>query len=182
MDFYYLGTLMAFPYSFVPRDWAPCNGQLISIQSNTALYSLLGTMYGGDGTKTFALPRLNAASVGMNAFATMGQGAGPGLTPRVVGEVVGETNVTLTVDQIPMHNHSMMLTSGATNPRPAPTPGAIIIAPGIATYVAPGTPDQTQLGPTAVAFEGANQGHDNMQPYMELLWCIALTGPYPPRP
>lgn len=182
IDFVYLGTLMPFPYSFVPKGWLACNGQTLDIARHTALFSLLGNTYGGDGIAYFNLPRLNATSSDQPVMAVMGQGNGPGLTPRSIGEVVGSRTVRLENDQMPAHSHGFTLTSGAANPTRTPSPGAALLDTQQPTYVAPGTLPATTLANTVIGTEGAFEPHENMQPYMQLYWCICYEGTYPPRP
>ena len=183
MDFY-IGTLMPFPYNFVPKTFMACNGQILPISAYTALYSLLGNNYGGDGRNTFALPRLNSTGAGEPTRAVMGQGAGPGLTPRSMGEQVGAQQVTLVAAELPQHTHGFGLPAAAdpSGASQSPIAGGSMIDPGAAgIFVSNGTLPQTTLSPLAVAPAGNSLPHENMQPWMELLWCICHYGLYPPR-
>jgi microcystin-dependent protein len=183
MDFY-IGTLMPFPYNFVPKTFLACNGQILPIASYTALYSLLGTYYGGDGRTSFALPHLNSTGGGNPTRVVMGQGAGLGLTPRRMGEQVGTQQVTLLPSELPRHTHGFGLPAAGDPDQASQTPvaGGTMIDPGASgIYVKDGTPPQTALSPLTVAPAGNSLPHDNMQPWMELYWCICYVGIYPPR-
>jgi microcystin-dependent protein len=163
----FVAEIALFPYNFVPKGWALCEGQLMPISQNTALFSLLGTFYGGDGKSTFALPNLQ----GMVA---MGVGAGQGLTPRDVGETAGVETVTLLSSEIPFHSHNLM----------ADNTLATSASPSLAV---PSTSDSDLYHSVGGVTEtlppvGGDQPHQNMQPYLTLSYCIALTGVFPPRP
>lgn len=165
----YLGSLMLVPYTFAPTGWALCQGQLMQIRSNTALFSLLGTYYGGDGVTTFGLPNLQGA-------VPVAQGQGPGLSPYDLGQSGGTTSVTLLSGQVPPHNHSMLATSSpASSASPANT--AFAEAPIFTTD----TGHVVQMNQTAIQPVGGSQPHNNMMPYQVLNWIIALQGIFPPR-
>jgi microcystin-dependent protein len=174
----FIGEIRLFGGNFPPRDWAMCNGQLMQIRSNTALFSLLGTMYGGDGINTFALPNLmDSVPIGM--------GAGPGLTPRQQGEMGGSAGVTLTQQEMPGHTHQAV---GVASNGDAHAPVGAVWAqyntssrPAVHANVYGATPDVT-MAPTALAPTGNSQPHNNMQPYMAMNFIIALTGIFPQRP
>jgi len=176
MDFY-IGTIMPFPYNFVPRNWAACNGQLLPIASYTTLFSLIGTYYGGDGRTTFALPNLNGGN-GQPQRIAIGQGTGPGLTPRTIGETVGADTVTLTEAQIPSHSHGFEIYTDGTGQTTQPVAGQTLISAGSNGFVDP-LPSPTTFTPGAVAAAGGNQGHPNDQPTLQLDYCICLEGIYP---
>lgn len=165
----FVGEIRCFGFTFAPVGWALCQGQLLSISSNTALYSLLGTQYGGDGRATFGLPDLQGR-------VPVGQGQGQGLSPRAVGAKGGAETVTLTSGQLPAHQHSVAASSGATGKSPAGTIPAYT-ANG-STY---GTTADLAMSPTMVGGAGGGQSHDNLPPYLVLNWCIALQGIYPAR-
>lgn len=165
----FLGEIRCFGFTFAPRGWALCQGQLLSIASNTALFSLLGTMYGGDGRTTFGLPDLRGR-------VPTGFGQGPGLSDRVQGELAGEEQVGLTQVQLPAHNHTVAAASAATSKNPSGAVPALTAAGS--SY---GTVADLGMSPTMVGGGGGNQLHDNMAPYLVLNWCIAIEGIYPPR-
>jgi len=168
----YLGEIRVFAGNFAPSGWALCNGQLLSISQNTALFSLLGTTYGGNGTSTFALPNLQN-------MVPMSFGNGSGLTPRVQGETAGETTVTLTFNQVGAHNHTFGCAAGSKGENATVTnqsngdllPGTNVYATAKdSTIMNPGMLKPTPSGP-----------HENMQPYLGVTFIIALTGVYPAR-
>lgn len=165
----FIGELRCFGFTFAPRGWALCQGQLLAIASNTALFSLLGTTYGGNGQTTFALPDLRGR-------ASLSFGQGQGLTNRTQGELAGEEQVTLTSQQIPAHNHTVGASSAATGKNPANSFPAFT-AQG-SSY---GTTADLTMNPAMVGGGGGGQPHDNMAPYLVLNWCIALEGIYPSR-
>jgi microcystin-dependent protein len=173
----FIGQVQAFGFGFAPRYWAQCNGQTLSIQQNAALFSLLGTMYGGNGTSTFQLPNLQSR-------VPMHYGTSPGGDTYVQGETDGVENVTLTITTLPMHSHTFVGASANAN--------QIVPAPGqaLATAARPsGTadsfygPDATPqpLNPGSISPAGGNQPHTNLQPYLTINWCIALYGIFPSR-
>lgn len=166
----FIGEIRCFGFNFAPIGWALCQGQLMSISQNTALFSLLGTMYGGDGRTTFGLPDLRGRT-------PMGMGQGPGLSQRDQGEQAGTETVTLVQGQLPAHNHSVAASSSATAKSPA---AALPAYTGdAATY---GTAGDMAMSPTMVGGGGGGQPHDNLQPYLVLNWCIATEGVFPSRP
>lgn len=172
--------------NFAPTGWAFCNGQLLSIAQNTALFSLLGTTYGGDGVTTFGLPNLQGRM-------PMHWGNGPGLSPRVLGEKSGEETVTLNTTQIPMHSHpqtpmasGVSSTANATTPAgnfPAPisdpNSGSNLTAYSTTANGSSGIPANPSANTGAA---GGSQPHDNMPPYLCVSFIIATTGIYPSRP
>jgi microcystin-dependent protein len=170
----FVGQIMTVPYNFAPKGWAFCNGQLLPIQQFTALFSLLGTYYGGNGQTTFALPDLQ----GRVPIHAGGQGSqAPGLSPYDLGQSGGEETVTLLVSEIPSHTHTVAPLASAdqrTTDRPA---GAYPSVGGI--YAA--SPDSSSpLGPDATTAVGG-QPHTNLQPFLTLNYVIALVGIYPSR-
>lgn len=172
----FLGEIRIFPFNFAPVGWAMCNGQILPISQNTALFSLLGTYYGGDGQSTFALPNLQGA-------APMDMGNGAGLTQRVVGQTGGETSVTLALSQIPAHNHQVLASASAgTTNSPAAAGWAVphLGKTGINAYTAD-TTHNVSMSPAALAMAGGGQAHNNMPPYLVLNFCIALSGIFPSR-
>ena len=169
----FLGQICSFGFNFAPRGWSLCNGQLISIAQNTALFSLLGTTYGGNGTVTFGLPDLRGRTA-------LGQGNGPGLTPRVIGEMSGEENVTLITTQMPAHNHLVNANSTDSNPQAVKTPANNLPGYDDAGPLYAPTANATML-PTMIQPAGGSQPHDNMQPYLVINYCIAMQGIFPSR-
>lgn len=170
----FLAEVRIFGFNFAPSGWALCNGQLMPISQNTALFSLLGTMYGGDGKSTFALPDFRGA-----APVHAGHGQGSGLTEREIGEEGGTETVTLLDSEMPVHSHALNASGGFANSSD-PT-GRVWARPfgGGNLYKPSGTP--ANLAPQALAPTGGSLPHNNMQPYLTLNFCIALQGIFPPR-
>ena len=164
----FLGEIRPFGGNFAPRGWALCDGQLLSIAQYSALFSLLGTSYGGDGIRTFGLPNLQGN-------APMHWGSGPGLTPRTIGETGGSQNVTLTQGTMPGHNHAV-IASGSTADQTSPQGNVLA---DVSIYAAP--PLAAQLTPGSVTPTGGSQPHNNMQPYLAVTFIIALQGIFPAR-
>lgn len=174
----FIGEIRQFAGTFAPRNWAFCEGQLLPISSNTALFSILGTLYGGDGKTTFALPDLSGR-------VPMGRGNGPGLTPRQTGEQVGAATVTLQQDQMPGHSHSA--NASVPNSGTVASPENHFWALTLGGRGTPGTPIynnvvNTSMLPQALGVTGQGQAHNNMQPYLPLKFIIALEGIFPQRP
>jgi microcystin-dependent protein len=166
----FLGELKLFPYNFAPRGWAFCNGQILSIAQNTALFSLLGTTYGGNGQTTFALPDLRGR-------VPISAGQGPGLSNYSLGQVGGTETETLLIQQMPMHTHLVQASTGdATTSQPG---GNVLAAVGGGAYAAP--PTDATMAPNMIATSGGSQPHNNVSPYLTLNWCIALAGIFPSR-
>jgi microcystin-dependent protein len=172
----YLGEIRPFAGNFAILGWVMCNGQLMSIADNTALYTLIGTTYGGDGVTTFGIPDLRGR-VALN------QGQGPGLTNRVIGELSGSEQVTLTIAQMPQHTHSF---SATTVPATAATPANNMLAtPSSPTqaflYLSPSAPSPVSAPPAAnsVSSQGGNQPHDNIMPTLAVTYIMAVTGVFP---
>lgn len=169
----FVAEIRIFPFNFAPKGWAFCDGQLIPISQNTALFSLLGTTYGGDGKSTFALPDLQGA-------APMHPGQGPGLSLHDLGEVGGSQTVTLLESEVPAHAHQLRANTVDPADTNVPSPSAAF-APstgGTLYQPAPGT----HLAPEALAPAGGDAPHNNLQPYLTLHFNIALQGVFPPRP
>jgi microcystin-dependent protein len=168
----FVAEIRIFPFSFAPKGWALCNGQLLPISQNTALFSLLGTTYGGDGKASFALPNLQG-SVPLN------HGQGPGLSLYDQGQASGSETVTLGLAEIPAHTH--MVKAEAVDPGDVSIPsGSSALAPSDGGTLYQNTAN-TQLAPQAIALTGGDQPHNNLMPYLVLNYCIALQGVYPPR-
>lgn len=176
----FIGEIRMFAGNFPPKGWAFCEGQLMSISLNTALFSLLGTMYGGDGKSTFALPNLNGA-------VPIGAGQGPGLSDRFLGEQGGEEIVTLLQSQIPAHSHTVTAGSLAVpaniNTGNADTPKNSYPAPSTKSYSSTSSGNMNTTGSTmTLAQAGGGQPHNNLQPYLVVRYIIALQGLFPQRP
>lgn len=169
----FVGEIRIFAGNFAPRGWAYCNGQLLAISQHDALFSLLGTIYGGDGRTTFAVPDMRGR-LALHA----GSGSGPGLTPRPLGQKTGEERHQLTVNELPNHNHSMTASSAAASTdNPA---GAVLADTDThASYSAGESPDADMAHRTGTSV--GNQVHDNMMPFQCLNYIIALVGIYPSR-
>ena len=166
-----LGSIMLFAGNFAPRGWAFCDGQLLPISSYTALFSILGTTYGGDGRTTFALPDLRGA-------VPMGARQGPGLTNRQLGSRTGTETTTLTVNNLPSHNHGLV---GSSSPGSSSSPDGNVPAvnrDGILHY---GSEPNANMNTAGISNTGGNQPANNMQPSLALNYCIALQGIFPSR-
>ncbi|HZV70830.1 MAG TPA: tail fiber protein [Saprospiraceae bacterium] len=168
----FVAEIRIFAGNFAPTGWAKCDGQILPLSQNTALFSLLGTMYGGNGKSTFALPNLQDR-------APLGQGQGQGLSEYFIGQEGGSETITLLQSEMPLHTHTI---SGAVDPGDTnvPTGNVITRAVGAAVYNATLT-NSTQLSPQALTVQGSSFPHNNMQPYIALTFIIALQGVYPPH-
>lgn len=176
----FLAEIKIFAGNFAPTGWALCDGQLLPISQNTALFSLLGTFYGGDGKSTFALPDLQGNAV-------LSPGDGVGLSPRVIGETSGSSNVTLLVSEMPAHTHT--LGAGTTLGTQTSPAGAVFATSGAVrgggppVYTSdPGPNPVPLMNSGALAAAGSSFPHENMPPYLSLTFIIALQGIYPARP
>jgi microcystin-dependent protein len=174
----YLGEIRMVGFNFAPTGWALCNGQLLNISQNTALFSLLGTTYGGDGKTNFALPNLQAS-------APMGYGNGGGLSPRTFGETGGEFAVTLLQTQMPAHSHGVACISGAGSLDSPNVPANTVWASDGTARVPPplyaAAATNVSMNAAAVQNTGGNVPHNNMPPYLAVYFIIAMQGIYPPR-
>jgi microcystin-dependent protein len=170
----FVAEIRIFPFNFAPKGWAWCDGQLLPLSQNTALFSLLGTTYGGNGKSNFALPDLQGR-------APMHPGQGPGLSLHDLGESGGTETVTLLESEIPSHSHSMNASTqdgGDSHPQDNLLAQGI----GIGQYIAVANQGQTtNLNPNALPPAGGDQPHNNMQPYLTFYFNIALQGVFPPR-
>jgi microcystin-dependent protein len=169
----FVAEIRIFPFNFAPKGWAWCNGQLLPISQNTALFSLLGTTYGGDGKSTFALPD-------MQGNAPMHPGQGPGLSLHDLGEMSGSENVTLLESEMPSHSHGQMANITIAT-KSIPTGNSFAKGSSMIPYLAAGQPT-VNLAAQTVAPAGSSFPHNNMQPYLTLYFNIALQGVFPPRP
>ncbi|MBN8944997.1 MAG: phage tail protein [Rhizobiales bacterium] len=171
----FVAEIRIFPFNFAPRGWAWCDGQLLPLSQNTALFSLLGTTYGGNGKSNFALPDLQGRT-------PMHPGQGPGLSLHDLGETGGSDTVSLLESEIPMHSHSMMAANLPAD-QGAPTPTRSLARSVNAFAYVAGSP-QPALVPMSdqmLAPAGGDQPHNNLQPYLTCYFCIALQGVFPPR-
>ena len=174
----FVAEIRIFPFNFAPRGWAFCNGQILPISQNTALFSLLGTTYGGNGQTTFALPNLQGRAM-------VGWGQGPGLSLYALGETAGEPNNTLLTTEMPSHTH-------APNGGTAPNPATVLSPQGnvwgvagtrrvpVSLYKA-GASTAAAMNPLALGLAGGSLPHSNMQPYLGLSFIIATQGIFPAR-
>lgn len=177
----FLAEIRIFTGNFAPKGWAMCDGQLMPISQNTALFSLLGTTYGGDGKATFGLPNLQGA-------APMQAGQGPGLTLRDLGEIGGEQTVTLLTTEIPQHRHTLSATTTTgTTAVSSQNQLALATAGGgkeggasVVNYYNTNNPT-TALSGSGMSIAGGNLPHNNLMPYLGLNFIIALQGVFPPR-
>ena len=165
----FLGQLMLVPYNFAPQGWAFCNGQIMSIAQNSALFSLLGTPYGGNGQTTFALPDLRGR-VAISA------GQGPGLQNYSLGEVAGSESITLISTQMPAHTHLVGASTGSAQATPDNAFPGSDTSTQIYDLAA-----STTMNPQMIQPAGGSQPHENRQPYLVLNYIIALQGVYPSR-
>lgn len=171
----FLAEVRIFTGGFAPKGWALCDGQLLPISQNTALFSLLGTFYGGDGKSNFALPNLQGC-------APMQAGQGPGLSFRGLGETAGEQTVTLLQTEMPAHSHSAQGSTGSTQTSPTNNAWASGAKLGGGNLYFPSTPaSNVQMNPFATSIAGGSQPHNNMMPFLGLMFIIALQGVFPAR-
>jgi microcystin-dependent protein len=169
----FVAEIRIFPFNFAPKGWAFCDGQLLPISQNTALFSLLGTTYGGDGKSTFALPNLQGR-------AAMQPGQGPGLSLHSLGEEGGSDTVTLLESELPSHGHSLQASSQPGEDS-SPAGEALARSVGASLYQTNAGQNVVQLAPGALGSTGGAQPHNNLMPYLTLNFCIALQGIFPPR-
>ena len=170
----FIAEIRIFAGNFAPRGWAFCDGQLLPISENTALFSLIGTTYGGDGRTTTALPNLQGR-------APMHPGRGPGLTDRRLGQKVGTETVTLTEAQIPSHSHTARGTSNPAAPTPPDNTSSLGRSSLGNAYQANTSSNLVDMASETLSTTGGGQAHTNVQPYLTLNFIIALQGLYPSR-
>jgi len=169
----FVAEIRIFPFNFAPKGWAFCDGQILPLSQNTALFSLLGTTYGGDGKSTFGLPDLQGV-------VPMQQGQGNGLSDRWLGEQGGVESITLLQSEMPLHTHSMAADVLDLADTSTPNPGAVYaLSAGGTLYQTSGN---TDMAFQTLALAGGSLPHNNMQPYLTLNYCIALQGIFPQRP
>lgn len=170
----FIAEIRVFGFNFAPKGWAECNGQIMPISQNTALFSLLGTNFGGDGKSTFGLPNFQGS-------AAIGQGQGPGLSPYYVGEEGGAPTVTLLQTEIPIHTHQAKGTNEPAEVQaPAPDRALARSTPGFA-WQSNTSSSLVPMNFQSTSIVGSSFPHNNMPPSMPLVFCIALQGIYPPR-
>jgi microcystin-dependent protein len=169
----FVAEIRIFPFNFAPKGWAWCNGQLLPLSQNTALFSLLGTTYGGDGKSNFALPDLEGS-------APMHPGQGPGLSLYDLGQTGGSETVTLLQSEIPAHTHALQANAAPADLQLAAPDRVLGRSNGGNAYKAPPA-NLVPLSPTALPPTGGSQPHNNMQPYLTFYFNIALQGVFPPR-
>jgi microcystin-dependent protein len=170
----FLGQILSVPYTFAPRNWAFCDGQLLPISQQTALFSLLGTFYGGNGTSNFALPNLQG-SVPIHAA---GSQPGPGLSAYEIGESGGTDSVTVLTTEIPSHSHTVAPVA-SDDERTTDHPGGA--NPTLGGIYASAADSSAPMGTTASASAGGGAAHNNLQPYLVLNYVIAMAGIFPAR-
>lgn len=170
----FVAEIRIVPFNFAPKGWAWCNGQIMPISQNTALFALLGTTYGGDGKSTFALPDLEGSSA-------MHPGQGQGLSQRFLGEMGGSETVTLIDSEMPAHSHTANAVGVLSTTAAPSTQTAIARSVNGSAYAAGGGALQ-QLAPQALPVAGGSLPHNNLQPYLTLSYVIALQGVFPQRP
>lgn len=170
----FVAEIRIFPFNFAPTGWALCNGQLMPISQNTALFSLLGTTYGGDGRTTFALPNLQG-------MAPLQQGQGPGLSLYDLGQAAGTDSVTLLTSEMPSHSHSVGVNS---NPGNLQSPASNLIlgrSQRANAYQDNTTQNLVTMNANALSVAGGSLPHNNLMPYLTVNFCVALQGIFPPR-
>ncbi|MGB7036712.1 MAG: tail fiber protein [Xanthobacteraceae bacterium] len=173
----YIGEIRCFGFNFAPYQWAFCNGQPMAISQYTALFSILGTTFGGNGTTTFNLPNLQGQI-------PMHWGTTAGLPATSIGQVQGQSNVTLTVNQIPIHTHPATAATSSSATERTNTPSATCFLSGVHAPDLPWQKTPTlapQFAANAISQTGTSLPHDNMQPYLTLNFCISLFGVFPSR-
>lgn len=171
-----VGEIRIFGFDYVPEGWFPCNGMLVPLRNFTALFSILGNYYGGNGTTNFAVPNLQGT-------VPLGAGQGPGLTPRVVGESIGSSNVTLTTAEVPMHSHSFTASAPVGTIADSINPAGNYYAAGNESLYSTQTTEEPVANANAVPVVavGGNVAHNNMQPYLALNFCLCYNGEFPVR-
>jgi microcystin-dependent protein len=175
----FVGEIQAFPFPWAVNGfnqcWLPCFGQMLPVQQFSPLFSLIGTAFGGNGSTTFALPNLSGS-------VAISQGTGPGLSPRVIGSTLGSPSVTLSSDEMARHTHGLRLGDkstqrGTAGPGTAGTLAAI--DPNFSGFIVPKDNTDTTLSPNAMTLTGGSLPHNNLQPTLVLVWCIATVGIFP---
>ncbi len=169
----FVAEIRIFPFNFAPKGWAFCHGQILPISQNTALFSLLGTTYGGDGKSNFALPNLQGS-------APMHPGQGPGLSLHDLGETGGSETTSLLESEIPSHTH-LLMGNPTTASKSLPIGKSFARGSAMTPYLAPAGAPLVSMASQAITPAGGGQPHNNLMPYLTLNFCIALQGVFPPR-
>jgi microcystin-dependent protein len=169
----FVAEIRVFPFNFAPKGWAFCNGQLLALSQNTALFSLLGVTYGGDGRATFGLPNLQG---------NMPVGVGQGQSLYFLGQVGGSSDVTLLVAQMATHNHSLNAAEAPPAASQSPANAALGFKPNVTNIYSAATTPLTSFNSAALSLTGGSKPHNNMMPFLTLNFCIALQGVFPSRP
>lgn len=170
----FVAEIRMFAGNFAPKGWALCNGQLMPISQNTALFSLLGTFYGGDGKSTFALPNLEGST-------PIFWGQGAGLSDRFIGESSGTPQVTVLTSEMPLHNHNMMADTVDIGDTRTPSPNVSLVSTSPGNLYNPSVSGVAMMNPQALSVAGGSQPHNNMMPFLVVTFIIALQGVFPPR-
>ncbi|WHU04199.1 tail fiber protein [Sphingomonas sp. NIBR02145] len=170
----FVAEIRIFPFNFAPRGWAWCDGQLLPLSQNTALFSLLGTTYGGNGKSTFALPD-------MQGRAPMHPGQGPGLSLHDLGEISGTETVTLLESEIPNHTHTLRASVEDATQGTLANGVSLSTSTGGSLYQTTTNTNLATMSPQALSSAGGSAPHNNMQPYLTFYFCIAMQGVFPPR-
>jgi microcystin-dependent protein len=170
----FVAEIRIFPFNFAPRGWAWCDGQLLPLSQNTALFSLLGTTYGGNGKSNFALPDLQGR-------APMHPGQGPGLSLHDLGETGGSETVSLLESEIPAHTHAPRVITGAATANQDDASPNVMLAPVTGANLYTASNSIAAMAPEILAPAGGDAPHNNLQPYLTFYFCIALQGVFPPR-
>ncbi len=171
----FVAEIRIFPFNFAPKGWAWCDGQLLPLSQNTALFSLLGTTYGGNGKSNFALPDLQGRT-------PMHPGQGPGLSLHDLGETGGSETVTLLESEIPSHSHVVRASSDFADVQVGSPQRSLARSQNASAYQSTVNQSVVAMSPQALAPAGGDQPHNNLQPYLTFYFCIALQGVFPPRP
>jgi microcystin-dependent protein len=171
----FVAEVRIFAFNFAPTGWAFCDGQIMPISQNTALFALLGVTYGGDGKSTFALPDCQGSSV-------MHPGQGAGLSQRFLGEIGGEETVTLISTEMPVHNHNIMANAQPSSSGQPSATACLARGFGGSPYKATPFTTPVVMAPQTLSLAGGNLPHNNMIPYITMNYCIALQGVFPARP
>lgn len=170
----FVAEIRIFGFNFAPTGWALCNGQILPISQNTALFSLLGTTYGGNGQSTFALPN-------MQGNAPMHPGQGPGLSLHDLGETGGSETVTLLQSEMPAHSHGLLVAGADVGDERTPVDRSFARTTGVGGNLYGAASNLVSMSPNALPPAGGGLPHNNMMPYLTLNFCIALQGVFPPR-